>query len=235
MINFLSVPVLKVQVEVFSILIVFGVILLFMIYANVQLKKADPFARPTGVVLFCTMYVEFIRKLTVDNMGKKAGMRYAPYIGSIAVYMLLSNLSGLFGLAQPTANYSVTLTLALITFVLIQYTNYRTNGLKQFFHRFIEPYPPFIIMNIFGTIAPLISMSLRLFGNITSGSTLMMLFYAFTGFLSGFVPFIGKFDFIGVIIAPAFHAYFDVFAGFIQTYIFLMLTTIFIGIELPQE
>jgi F-type H+-transporting ATPase subunit a len=102
-------------------------------------------------------------------------------------------------------------------------------------HGFIEPFPPFIIMNFFGTIAPLISMSLRIFGNITAGGVIMTLFYAFTGFLSSTIPMIGGFDFVGVIAAPIFHAYFDVFAGFIQTYIFIMLTTIFIGNELPQE
>jgi len=117
---------------------------------------------------------------------------------------------------------------------LIQSTKIRTNGIKGYLHGFIEPFPPFIIMNFFGTIAPLVSMSLRLFGNITSGSIIMTLFYTFTGFLSGLVPLIGGFDFIGVAVAPILHAYFDVFAGFIQTYIFIMLTTIFIGNELPQ-
>jgi F-type H+-transporting ATPase subunit a len=94
-------------------------------------------------------------------------------------------------------------------------------------------------MNIFGTFAPLVSMSLRLFGNITSGGIIMALLYTFTGFVSrfliGFIPVIGQFDFIGPIIAPALHAYFDVFVGFIQMFVFISLTTVFIGNELPVE
>ncbi|HAM62560.1 MAG: hypothetical protein A2Y20_08085 [Firmicutes bacterium GWF2_51_9] len=236
MIHFLSVPVVGVQVEVFSVLLVSALIMMALLYVNAQIKKADPYKKPSGVVLLATIYVEFIWNLTKDNMGKKAAKQYAPYVGMLAMFMLISNLSGLFGLSQPTANYSVTLTLALITFFLIQYTVYRTNGLKQFFHRFFEPHPLFFIMNVFGVIAPLISLSLRLFGNITSGTIMMGLLYSFTGFISELIiPFIGKFDFLGVVIAPIFHAYFDVFAGLIQTYIFIMLTTILIGVELPKE
>ena len=52
---------------------------------------------------------------------------------------------------------------------------------------------------------------------------------------SGFVPIIGQFDFIGPIIIPILHAYFDVFVGFIQMYVFISLTTVFLGIELPSE
>jgi F-type H+-transporting ATPase subunit a len=227
--------VITVQVEVFSILIISSALMVFFIIANNAFKTVDPFLKPKGIILFCTVLVGFFDKLTSDNMGKKAAVAYAPYIGAIALFMVISNLSGLLGLAQPTANYSVTLTLALISFFLIQSTIYRVVGLKQFFHRFIEPFPPFIIMNFFGTIAPLISMSLRLFGNITSGTIIMTLFYTFTGYISGLIPFVGRLDFIGIAIGPFLHAYFDVFAGFIQTYIFIMLTTIFIGNELPQD
>ncbi len=227
--------VITLQVEVFSILIIGSALLVFFLLANQAFKTVDPFEKPKGLVLFCTILVGFIEKLTSDNMGVKAAKVYAPYIGALALFMVVSNLSGLLGLPQPTANYSVTFTLTLISFYLIQSTIYKTVGLKQFFHRFIEPFPPFIVMNFFGTIAPLISMSLRLFGNITSGTIIMTLFYTFTGFLSSHIPLIGGFDFIGVAAAPILHAYFDVFAGFIQTYIFIMLTTIFIGNELPQE
>lgn len=227
--------VITVQVEVFSILIIASALIVFFLFANRSLQKADPFEKPKGMVLICTILVGFFEKLTIDNMGAKAAKKYAPYIGALALFMVVSNLSGLLGLAQPTANYSVTLTLALISFILIQRTKIKVNGIKGYLHGFIEPFPPFIIMNFFGTIAPLVSMSLRLFGNITSGSIIMTLVYTFTGFLSGFIPVIGGFDFVGVALAPILHAYFDVFAGFIQTYIFIMLTTIFIGNELPQD
>ncbi|MFR2767157.1 MAG: F0F1 ATP synthase subunit A [Thomasclavelia sp.] len=69
--------------------------------------------------------------------------------------------------------------------------------------------------NILGTLAPLISLSMRLFGNIVAGSILLSLIYSFTGYLSQYVI---NFNFLGPVIAPIFHAYFDVFAGFIQDF-----------------
>jgi len=232
--NIFTSPI-KIQVEVIAILLIVSFIYIFLILVNRALKNADVYGKPKGLVLIALIYYKFMLKLTTDNMGKKAAKIYAPYIAAIALFMVISNLSGLIGMAQPTANLSVTLSLALISWILIQSTKFRTQGYKAYFHGFIEPIPPFIIPNFFGTIAPLISMSMRLFGNITSGGTIMTLVYAFTQWVSSAVPGIGAFNFIGVIVAPILHFYFDVFSGLIQTYIFIMLTTIFVGNELPQE
>lgn len=224
-----------IQVEVFSILIITGLLLLVFYMINRSVVSAEVHEKPKGLVLLGILYYEFIHNLVKDNMGKRAVQSYGPYIGALALYLVVSNLSGLTGIATPTANYSVTLSLAFISFFLIQKTKLKTNGIKAYLHGFIEPIVPFIIPNFFGTIAPLISMSLRLFGNLTSGAVIMTLVYAFTGYLSSFVPWLGTYNFIGVAVAPVLHAYFDVFSGLIQTYIFISLTTIFIGNELPQE
>lgn len=226
---------MTIQVEVFSILIICILLFVLFFYANRSIKNADPFEKPKGIVLLVSLYAEFIMKLTSDNMGKTAAKKFAPYIGVLALFMFISNISGLFGLNPPTSNYSVTLMLALISFIMIQRTKIISNGIKGYLHGFIEPLPPFIIMNFFGTVAPLISMSLRLFGNITSGAIIMTLVYTFTAWASSFVPILGITNFIGIALAPILHAYFDVFAGLIQTYIFITLTTIFIGNEIPER
>lgn len=223
------------QVEVISIWIITGLIIALVFAVNNAVKKADVMAKPTGLVLVGVLIVQTFRSITNDNMGKHNASGYAPYVGALALFLFFSNISGLFGLAQPTANYSVTLTLALITFVLIQRAVFKTNGFVKYFTRFFEPYPVFFVMNFFGAIAPLISMSLRLFGNITGGTIIMMLFYTFTGYITGFIPVIGQFDFIGPLVAPFLHAYFDLFVGFIQMFVFISLTTVFVGNELPSE
>ncbi|MBS3991628.1 MAG: F0F1 ATP synthase subunit A [Erysipelothrix sp.] len=223
------------QVEVISIWIITGLIIALVFAVNHAIKKADVMAKPTGFVLLGVLIVQTFSTITRDNMGKNNASGYAPYIGALALFLLFSNISGLFGLAQPTANYSVTLTLALISFVLIQRAVFKTNGFVKYFTRLFEPYPVFFIMNFFGAVAPLVSMSLRLFGNITGGTIIMMLFYTFTGYISGFIPVIGQFDFIGPLVAPFLHAYFDLFVGFIQMYVFISLTTVFVANELPSE
>lgn len=223
------------QVEIFSIWIITGLIIGLVFAIHTAVKKADVMAKPTGLVLVGVLIFQFFKSVTKDNMGERNYSNYAPYIGTIAFYIFLSNIAGLFGLAQPTANYSVTLTLALITFFLIQRAVLKSNGFVKFFTRFFEPSPIFFVMNFFGTIAPLVSMSLRLFGNITGGTIIMLLFYSFTEYIAGFFPIIGQVDFIGPIIGPFLHAYFDVFVGFIQMYVFISLTTVFIGNEFPSE
>jgi len=223
------------QVEIISIWIITGVVIALVFAINNAIKKADVMAKPTGLVLIGVLIVQTFSTITKDNMGARHYKNYAPYVGALALYLFFSNISGLFGLAQPTANYSVTLTLALITFILIQRAVFMSNGFVKFFTRFFEPYPVFFVMNFFGAIAPLVSMSLRLFGNITGGTIIMMLFYSFTGYVAGFVPVIGQFDFIGPLIGPFLHAYFDLFVGFIQMFVFISLTTVFIGNEFPSE
>lgn len=225
----------SIQVEIFSILIITTVLMSLFFLLGRLVKKADVAQKPGKMLTIILMYYQFITNLIKDNMGSRAVSIYGPYIGVLTLFLVFSNLSGLTGIAVPTANYSVTLTLALITFTMLQYTKIKINGLGGFLKGFLEPFPPFIIPNLFGFIAPLISMSLRLFGNLTAGSVIMALIYIFTGFLSSFIPWIGQFNFVGVIVAPALHAYFDVFSGLIQTYIFISLTTIFIGNELPQD
>lgn len=224
-----------IQVEVISILLITSLLLVLFYFLGQKVKKSDVLAKPTMTISLVLIIHDFFKNFTEGNMGKKAAVAYAPYVASLGIYLLVSNLSGLVGLASPTANYSVTLSLALITFSFIQITKVKINGFGGYLKGFFEPYVPFVVMNVFGTISPLISMSLRLFGNMTAGAVLMTLFYEFTKFLSNFVPFIGKLNFIGIALAPVFHAYFDVFSGFIQTFIFISLTTILVGVEIPQE
>mgnify|MGYP001102786023 CR=1 FL=1 len=225
---------IQIQAEVISIIVVSLVIFAFVFVVNKKVKTANIYEKPKGILLIATIFVEALAKLTNDNVNHKSAANYAPYIAVLALYLLFSNFSGLLGLSQPTKNYSVTLTLALITFVLIQRASIKTVGITGYIKSFFEPSPFLFIMNFFSKIAPIISMSVRLFGNITSGSILMLMVYGFTAYLSGLFPIIGSINFIGPLIAPFLHFYFDLFVGAIQMFIFISLTTVFIGIELSQ-
>lgn len=132
------------------------------------------------------------------------------------VFIFISNTSGLFGLRPPTADYGTTLALALITFVLIQFSAFKTKKLGVIKELF-EPIPILFPINLIGEFATPLSMSLRLFGNIMAGTIMMALWY-------GLLPVFAK---LGI---PAFlHVYFDLFSGAIQTFVFAMLTMTFIA------
>lgn len=223
------------QQEQISIVIVSGVLILAFLYISKELKDLRNDETPNRLTAATISYVKWINDYTINSMGEYYGPKFSAYMGSVFIYLLISNISGLFGLPAPTANFSVTLVFAVITWLSIQGVKLKENGVKGYFQTLLEPFSFFLIPNIFSEIAPLISLPLRIFGNIIAGSVIMSLAYTFTGWLSDFVPLIGNFNFIGVVIAPILHLYFDVFAGFLQAFLFISLSLIFIGVEVPQE
>ena len=101
-----------------SLLIVMIVLTVFALFANRAIKKANPEDVPGPFLNVIELLVELIDGLTKSNMGKR-GVRFSNYIGTLFAVVLVCNISGLFGLRPPTADYGVTLPLALITFVQI--------------------------------------------------------------------------------------------------------------------
>ncbi len=199
-----------------SLVIIMLILVIFAVIANRVIKNADP-DKPPGMFLNVVEYlVEAVDNLTKSNMGER-GYKFSNYIGTLAIFVLISNISGLVGLRPPTADYGATLALALITFVLIHYNGFKYQKAKHI----TDLFHPVLLtpINIIGEIATPLSMSLRLFGNILSGTVMMGLIY-------GLLPMLLQF-----FIFPVFgvlHAYFDVFSGAIQTYVFCMLTMVFI-------
>ena len=198
------------------LIICVGLILLALV---VRLKLKDTEGKPSGLQNAMEMAVEMLDGMVKGSMGKSAA-KYRNYIGVLFLFLLFSNLSGLLGLRPPTADYGVTFPLGIITFVLIQYNNIKWNKVGAFTDLF-KPLPFLFPINLIGEIAVPFSLSLRLFGNVLSGTVIMALIY---GLLSK-VAFLWP----GVL-----HAYFDVFSGAIQTYVFCMLTMVFISQKVPE-
>lgn len=203
-----------------SVLIVMMALIAFALIANRAIKKADPEKAPGPFLNVIEYIVEAIDNLTKVNMGAKHGGKFANYIGTLFCFILLSNLSGLLGLRPPTADYGVTLGLALITFVLIHYNGFKYQKMAHITNLF----KPALLtpINIIGELATPMSMSLRLFGNVLSGTVMMGLIYGL----------LGK---IALVWPSVLHGYFDIFSGAIQTYVFCMLTMVFISNNFEEE
>lgn len=216
-----------IQPELVFSLIIMTILSIFFVLVGRKVKVADPTKRPKGVVLVCETGVKMIQDYMETLMPSKFSKNYYPYFAMMFIYIFISNISGLFGFEAPTSNYSITLAITIITFTLIQYNALKTKGVFTYIKDII--WPP---TNILGTLAPLISLSMRLFGNIVAGSILLSLIYSFTGYLSQYVI---NFNFLGPVIAPIFHAYFDVFAGFIQTLVFVTLSSILFSLEASED
>ena len=198
-------------------------LVVFTLFANRAIKKADPNQVPGPFLNVVEFIVETFDSLTRSTMGQK-GKSFSNYIGTLFMFILVANISGLFGLRPPTADYGTTLSLALITFVLIHYNGFKYEKAGHV----TKLFQPVLLtpINIIGEIATPLSMSLRLFGNVLSGTVMMGLIY-------GLLP-----KLLQLFIWPVFgalHAYFDVFSGAIQTYVFCMLTMTFIAQTFGEE
>ncbi len=194
------------------LLIVMLVIIGFSVAAKRMIKRAEEV--PSGFQNVVELAVEMLDKMISGSMGKFAP-RFRNYIGTIFIFILLSNISGLFGLRPPTADYGVTFALGILTFLLINYNELKHQKVSGFVKGLCDPWPIWLPINIIGKIAVPLSLSLRLFANILSGVVMMALIY---GLLSK----------VAIIWPAALHVYFDLFSGSIQTYVFCMLTMTYI-------
>ncbi len=201
-----------------AIFIVMLIILGFAVAARIAIRHASEY--PTGFQNVVELLVETIDGMVEKSMGVHA-KKFRNYIGTIFIFIFISNISGLFGLRPPTADYGVTLPLGLITFGLIQYNNIKYNKFGAFTGLF-KPLPFLFPINLIGEIAVPFSLSLRLFGNVLSGTVMMSLIYSLLSkFAIGWPGFL--------------HIYFDVFSGAIQTYVFCMLTMVFVSDKMPAS
>lgn len=225
--------------EVLSSLIVMGIIIVFYVILGLLASHHDPLKKPKGLLLIGEILVNFFDRLVEDMMGVKfKGM--GGFILAIASYLFISFIFGLTGLPSPITYFGVPLSLALVTFVMIHVTSIRFTKWK-YFKRYVDPIPVFLPVNLLSMWAPLLSLSLRLFGNALSGWVIMALVYGGISSLEALaISWVSSgadttFSFIAPLITPVLHAYFDLFSGLIQTTVFLFLTMIFIAQEAPEE
>ena len=202
--------------------IVMAALIIFAIVANRKIKKADPTKAPTGFLNVIELLVETLDNLVKSNIGKTLAPKFKNYIGVIFMFLVTCNLSGLFGLRPPTADYGTTLAMALITFTMITFCKFKYQKVKGVLQGLCDPWPFWAPINIIGDLAVPVSLSLRLFANVLSGTVIMALIY---GLLAK----------IAIAWPAALHVYFDLFSGAIQTYVFCMLTMTYVNQAMDTE
>lgn len=189
------------------------IILIIAFLANKSLKNATD--EPGRFQNALEMGYEALSNMAGGILGGNA-RRFVNYIGTIFLFILFCNLSGLLGLRAPTADYGVTFLLGMVTFFIVNYQGIKNRGVRHFTSLF-EPTPILFPINLIGELANPLSISLRLFANLLSGVIIMGLWY-------GMMPILAS---IGI--PAALHVYCDLFSGCIQTYVFCMLTMVYIS------
>jgi F-type H+-transporting ATPase subunit a len=193
-----------------------GIMLLLIIasyFATRNMKRI-----PTGIQNVMEFAVESLINLLAGVMGEKRAKRFLPLLGSLFLFILISNYSGILpgaghtpGLKAPTSNWSVTLGLALVVIVSVQIFGVRERGLSYFKH-FFQPIPVMFPLNIIEQITRPVSLSLRLFGNVYGEEMVVAGLFALVPL---FLPL--PMMFLGLLF------------GFIQAFVFTLLATVYIA------
>ncbi len=199
-----------------GIMIVIAVILILI---GRSVDKLDVKDKPNRIQTIVISGIEGFNGFVKAYVGKH--WRYVtPFVLTMAIYVFLSNISGLVALDAPTKYTAITFSMSIMSFYVVQSTGIVSQGWRHFLGIF-KPLAPMAPLNIVSDIVPILSMALRLFGNIASGALLLTLIYRLTGWAS-------------VIIAPAFHLIFDIGFGLIQTLVIVLLTIIFASMKCDE-
>ncbi len=178
------------------------------------------------------LIVEGLDGLVTSVIGP-TGRHYTPFIGTLFLYILSMNLAGLVpGLKSPTSSLNTTVGLALCVFCYVQWTGIRRQGLINYLKHFAgEPLflaPLNFVLHVVGECIKPMSLSLRLFANIT-GEDLTIFYLIGLG-----IACVGVWTFVGLPFQVLFYPLALLFSG-IQALVFSLLSTVYISLMLPHE
>jgi F-type H+-transporting ATPase subunit a len=208
------------------------VVAVFAIYAANRNRKN---IIPKGIGNLFEIFIVFIRdEVTLPNMGQ-GGLKYLPFLLTLFFFILIMNLLGLipYG-ATSTANISVTAALAFVAFIMIQAVAIREQGVGHYLAHFTggvhwSIWPIMIPVEILGVFTKPFALCMRLFANMNGGHIVLLA-------LIGLILL-----FRSVIVAPLSVVFsvgvmmLELFVAVLQAYIFVMLTSLFMGFGIQSE
>jgi F-type H+-transporting ATPase subunit a len=164
------------------------------------------------------LLVSWIKELCVDALGEQWGKRYYPLVCALFIFLLLCNWIGLVPfLEEPTKDLNTTLGLGIMGFLISHGTAIKVKGFKNYITEYFKPIFFMMPLNVVGELAKVISISFRLFGNIMGGSIIIIV-----------VSYLAY----GLILPPFLYAFFGLFVGTIQAFVFTVLTLVYISVQI---
>lgn len=172
---------------------------------------------------FLELFVSGIKGLLEDIVGHGSSQRFLNIIGAFAVFIFISNIFGLFFFLQPpTGNVNTTFALSLSAFLYYNYQGLKAQGLAHYIKHFMGPVmwlaPLMFPIEVIGHLARILSLGMRLFGNITGEHTA-------TGIFVGMFPLLLPWPMMGL----------GIFGASLQTFVFIMLTMVYISGAVAAE
>ena len=172
---------------------------------------------PRPIQALGELIVSLLYELTEDALGKDLAKTYAPLICALFMFLLFSNWLGLIPhLEEPTKDLNTTLGLGLMGFAIAHYAGIKSKGIKAYLKEYFQPIFFMMPLNVIGELAKIVSISFRLFGNIMGGSIIILVVSYLT---------------YSIILPPFLYAFFGLFVGTIQAFVFTMLTVVYISVQ----
>jgi len=188
------------------------IVILLLVGASLLVKGLQ--LVPTKGQNLLEMIVGGLEDFMVDITGPE-GRAFFPFIATLFLYILVSNLLGLVpGFFSPTANLNTTLSLALCTFVMTHIIGIKFHGAKYIKHFFGPVWalaPLMFVIELIGHFARIMSLSIRLFGNIFGKEKVLGILFALAGFALAPLPIL----FLGILVS------------FIQATVFMLLSVVY--------
>jgi F-type H+-transporting ATPase subunit a len=193
--------------------VVIGLILLFAWLATRERKMV-----PGPWQMIAELLVGWFKELVRDALGDAYEERYFPLICALFIFLLLCNWVGIVpGLEEPTKDLNTTLGLGVMGFIIAHGTAIKVKGLKEYIKEYFEPMFFLMPLNVVGEVAKVISISFRLFGNIMGGSIIIIV-------VSHLIW--------GLLLPPFLYGFFGLFVGTVQAFVFMMLTLVYISVQI---
>ena len=202
-------------------LIITGALIIFFLILFFILKKVDPLKKTPGWLVPFLWIVDLMNGFVKENIGKR-WKSYSPWFLTLVIYIFFANISAVYLLDNPTSYVIITFALALCTFIVIQATGIVSNGVLGYLKGFLDPNPVMLPMNIVSEFTLPISLALRLFGNVISGTAISILIKKM--FEWGAIP-----------VMPFINLLFDIAFSIIQVAVFVILSVIFTSMKIKDE
>ena len=164
------------------------------------------------------LLVSWIKDLCIDALGEQWGKRYYPLICTLFIFLLLCNWIGIIPyMDEPTKDLNTTLGLGIMGFFIAHGTAIKVKGPKNYLTEYFKPIFFLMPLNVVGEVAKVISISFRLFGNIMGGSIIII---------------VVSYLVYGLVLPPFLNAFFNLFVGTIQAFVFTVLTLVYISVQI---
>jgi F-type H+-transporting ATPase subunit a len=205
----------KITINIEVVIMTWIVILVLIFFGFWTARKRSVIPNLTQVL--GELFVNQLYTLTEDALDKRYAKRYAPMICALFMFLLLSNWLGIIPhLEEPTKDLNTPLSLGIMGFVIAHYAGIKSKGFKAYAKEYFEPIFFMMPLNIIGELAKIVSISFRLFGNIMGGSIIILVVSHLT---------------YSIVLPPLLNAFFGLFVGTIQAFVFTMLTLVYISVQ----